>query len=67
MGLLPSITPYSIHRIDNSDNYKVSWTEWDGNCMCTRITKHGVISVPDHDTEFLIVQQAIIDKYYGDN
>lgn len=67
MGLTPSITPFKLSKIDDSNDYRVSWTEWDGNCMCTRITRHGVITVTDDKSEFQDIQQAIIDKYYGDD
>lgn len=70
-----SITPFSVNRVGNTDEYSVGWTEWDGHCMCTRLTKRGVVTVTNtqpntidnFQPSILDLEKAIRKKYYGNN
>lgn len=43
---------------------EVAWLEWDGHCMCTKISRKGLVELPDNPT-LVDVTDAIRKQIYG--
>lgn len=57
-------------KLKQGNVYEVAWSEWDGHCMCSRVTKTGEVEYNDPEglpPDLRDMQKLVGIKYYGDN